>query len=947
MQKKFCIFIALFACAITAKALEPHHESIISLIRQMTVEEKISQLAAHETVPIDRLGLYKFNWYNEGTHGLLLNDQSTIFPHSIALAAMWDSDLMHTVASAISDEARIAYRLKLIDIVGPFEVGLNFFSPNINIARDPRWGRCQETYGEDPYLTSRMAVAYIKGMQGDDPQYLKTIAAPKHFAVHSGPEANRHSFNANVSQKDLWETYLPAFHAAITEGKAEAVMTAYSATNGVPATLNSLFITKILRGQWGYDGYVVSDYGAIGFAHGSHNYSSSETEAAATALLAGCDMENGTSFQNCLLPALNEQLIKESDIDTALYRSLRAKFRLGLFDPPEACKYNSLPDSLINSYTHAMISRKAAREGMVLLKNKNRTLPISKNTKILLTGPFADQSDIFGGSYAGIKSNRKSVKRELEQIAPTAGLINFLPTSYTTEYPSVPMTSKNITTPDGSPGFYAEYFKNMDLAGETAYTKIDTAINFSWHDAAPFSGMPRDTFSVRWSGYLKVDTSDIYTFHLESDDGIRLYVNDELVLNQWWSSAGHYDTKALKLNKDSVYKIVCEYFEDFGDANALLEFGDRNTSDSAKIERLKRAADSADVIVFCGGISSCLEAESFDIDIEGFYQGDRTTITLPTVQERCLSELKKIGKPIIMLVFSGSAITLDTAGIAAALEVWYSGDQGVSALADLLYGDYSPCGHLPLTVYKSDEDLPDFTDYSMQNRTYRYFKGDVLYPFGYGLSYSDFEYSNLTLDKTALQESDSIHASLEVKNIGNYTAKDVIQLYLAKPNSTNYDAIKQLVAFKKIELAPDETTKVEFTLPARQFTYYDTLLQRYQVEPGIYTLMHGKDSRDIRSSADFTVNADSGIADTIANLPRFTLSPSPANDKINVTFDAPIPNISSITPQIYSFTGEQMPAKCMYSSYNWNIEISTAEYAPGVYILYINDLPPVSFVVIK
>jgi beta-glucosidase len=669
----------------------PIETRVNDLVSRMTLEEKVLQMQ-NAAPAIERLGIPAYDWWNEALHGVARAGYATVFPQAIGLAATWDTKLMHEVADVISTEARAKHHEFVRNNQHARYQGLTFWSPNINIFRDPRWGRGQETYGEDPYLTARLGVEFVKGLQGNDPRYFKVIATPKHYAVHSGPEPERHGFDAKAVERDLRETYLPAFRATIVEGKAYSVMCAYNRTNDEPCCANKKLMTDILRGEWGFNGYVVSDCGAIRDIWEGHKFVKTEAEASALAVRAGTDLTCGKEYVT-LLEALKQGLITEAEIDTAVKRLMTARFRLGMFDPPEMVPYARIPFSQNDTPEHRQVALQSARESIVLLKNANRTLPLRKDLKsIAVIGPNADAPEVLWGNYNG---------RPSRLITPLAGIKNAV-----------------------SPNTNVVYALGSTLTGEP------------------------------------------------------------------------------------------------------------------KIEEAVKATKETDATVLVLGLSARLEGEEMKVNVPGFRGGDRTDISLPQAQEDLLKAVVATGKPVVVVLLSGSALAVNWANdhAAAILQAWYPGGEGGAAIADVLFGDYNPAGRLPVTFYKSVDQLPPFTDYSMQGRTYRYFKGEPLYPFGYGLSYTRFAYSNLRVKSVKIGEP--VKVTVDVTNVGERDGDEVVQLYLTDVAASAPVPIKTLVGFERISLRPREKRTVTFTITPRQMSLIDSNDKRV-IEPGEFLITTG------------------------------------------------------------------------------------------------------------
>ena len=681
----------------------PIERRVNDLVSRMTLEEKVLQMQ-NAAPAIERLGIPAYDWWNEALHGVARAGYATVFPQAIGLAATWDTKLMHQVADVISIEARAKHHEFIRNNQHARYEGLTFWSPNINIFRDPRWGRGQETYGEDPYLTARLGVEFVKGLQGNDPRYFKVIATPKHYAVHSGPEPERHGFDAKAYERDLRETYLPAFRATIVEGKAGSVMCAYNRTNEEPCCANKRLMTDILRGEWGFNGYVVSDCGAISDIWKGHKFAKTEAEASALAVRAGTDLTCGGEYAS-LIQAVKQGLITEAEIDTALKRLMTARFRLGMFDPPEMVPYARIPFSQNDTPEHRQLALQSARESIVLLKNANATLPLRKDLKsIAVIGPNADAPEVLWGNYNG---------RPSRLITPLAGIKN-----------AVSADTKIV------------YAAGSTLAGDSP--------------------------------------------------------------------------QADKMIEDAV-----------------------------------KAARESDASVLVLGLSSKLEGEEMKVDVPGFHGGDRTDLSLPQSQEALLKAVVATGKPVVVVLLSGSAIAVNWANdhAPAILQAWYPGGEGGTAIADVLFGDYNPAGRLPVTFYKSVDQLPPFTDYSMQGRTYRYFKGEPLYPFGYGLSYTRFAYSNLRVNSVKAREP--VKATVDVTNTGEREGDEVVQLYLTDVAASVPVPIRTLVGFERISLRPREKRSVTFTITPRQMSLIDNNDKRV-IEPGEFLISVGGSQQGLR-----------------------------------------------------------------------------------------------------
>lgn len=890
---KFCtVMMALLAAGLpyggaamadSAKAVPPpapgyldlsrsFHDRAADLVSHMTLEEKAAQM--QNTAPaIPRLGVAAYDWWNEGLHGVARAGQATVFPQAIGLAATFDVPLMHEVATAISDEARAKYN----EFVrqgshGRYE-GLTYWSPNINIFRDPRWGRGQETYGEDPYLTERMGVAFVTGLQGDDPTYRKLDATAKHFAVHSGPEADRHHFDVHPSERDLYETYLPAFQTLVQEAHVDAVMSAYNRVNGEPATGSPRLLEQILRKDWGFKGYVVSDCGAVEDIYKHHKVVATVEEASALAVKNGVDLDCGTEYA-ALVKAVHDGLISEGEIDAALTRLMQARMRLGMFDPASRVPWSGVPYSVNQSPQHDALARRAARESMVLLKNDG-VLPLSRDIKkIAVIGPNADDTVALLGNYHGTPADPVTILRGIREAAPQAKVVYARGADLVegrSDPTGMPLVEAQYLRPsagDSERGLRGEYFRNTDLSGTPALVRVDPVIGFNWDrgsptdnllargEASPAQAVPNDNFSIRWSGQLLPPVSGEYTLEAAADDGVRVYLDGKPVIDRWKQADRlTADQTTLKLEGGHAYAIRVEYKELQRDAGVRLAW--RMPGAKAPFEAALEAAHDADVVVFVGGLTSDVEGEEMRVNYPGFAGGDRTDLRLPATQRKLLQALQATGKPVVLVLTSGSALAVDWASqhLPAVLLAWYPGQRGGNAVADVLFGNADPAGRLPVTFYKADEKLPAFDNYSMDGRTYRYFHGKPLYPFGYGLSYTKFTYADLKLDRSKLGKNDKLHVTVKVHNAGKRVGDEVVQLYLRGVGTPHERSNKDLRGFQRITLQPGQTREVSFDVsPKTDLRYYDVKQAAYAVDAGRYEVQVGASSADIRATQSFTVN---------------------------------------------------------------------------------------------
>ena len=848
-------------------------ERAADLVSRMTLEEKISQLQ-NDAPAIPRLNVPAYEWWSEALHGVARAGAATVFPQAIGLAATFDPGLMHEVATTISDEGRAKHQeAERRGQHGRYQ-GLNFWSPNINIFRDPRWGRGQETYGEDPYLTSRMGVAFVTGMQGDDPHYLKVGATAKHYAVHSGPEAERHHFDVHPSEQDLYETYLPAFQALVQEGHVSAVMGAYNRVNGDSASASPRLLGQILRKDWGFTGYVVSDCDSVDDIFKQHKIVSSEEEAAALALKNGLDLNCGHAYA-ALAGAVKQGLVTEAQIDVAARRLMLARMRLGMFDPPSKVKWAQIPYSVNQSPAHDRLALRAAQSSVVLLKN-DRLLPLSRDIRtIAVIGPTADDVMALLGNYYGTPASPVTVLQGIRAAVGSKTKVLYSRGADLVEGREEPRAAPVIDpeylrpAKDSSEhGLKGEYFTGRDFTGTPLLTRTDPRVAFRWDRGSPTDdlvaqgqlppdkALPNDNFCIRWTGQLLPPVSGRYEIVVGADDGFRLFVDGREVIDNWHiNSRMESKSTFLDLQAGQAYEIKLEYFEDIRDAEVRL--GWRLPGAKPPFDEALDAAKAADVVVFVGGLTGDLEGEEMKVSYPGFAGGDRTDIRLPQTQEKLLEAVQATGKPVVLVLTTGSALAVDWAKshIPAILVAWYPGQRGGNAVADVLFGEANPAGRLPVTFYKGAEQLPAFDDYNMRGRTYRYFEGEPLFAFGHGLSYTRFEYSDLRIDPVTVGAGGSIHIALNVKNAGERAGDEVVQLYVRELAPHERRAVKALRGIERLSLKPGETRRVSFTLvPNKDFTHYDVGDRKYAVNKGKYELQVGASSADIRLTTTVSVH---------------------------------------------------------------------------------------------
>lgn len=791
----------------------PVEERVEKLIGSMTVEEKIGQMM-HDAPAIERLGIPAYNWWNECLHGVARAGLATVYPQAIGLAATFDDEALYQAACIISDEARAKHHQFVREGQRGIYQGLTFWSPNINIFRDPRWGRGQETYGEDPYLTSRMGLAFVRGLQGDNPQLLKLVATAKHFAVHSGPEYKRHEFDAVPSRYDLADTYLPAFKALVQQGQVASVMCAYNRFDGEPCCGSNALQVELLRDRWGFDGYIVSDCGAIDDFYKYHKTYPDAKTASAKAVRSGTDLECGGSY-SALKEALAEGRVLESDLDTSLRRLFTARMRLGLFMPDAQNPYAQIPYSVVDSETHRQDALQMARKSIVLLKNDNHTLPLSRNLrKVAVIGPAADDSVSLLGNYNGTPGHITTILAGIRQkLGPEVEVVYEKGVNFTDDVMFSPVNLWDYVYSGSEKGIHAEYFGNIKLEGEPVLSRRETQVGFRGgvdDEIAP--GIKALWMSARWTGDFVAPADEEFTLRVSGDDGFRLFVDGEKVIDHFTYHEEMSDTYTFKARKGQKYNLRLEYFQGDQGAAIFMQGGYIRHTDYDGLAR--RVAD-ADVILFAGGISPRLEGEEMPVETEGFYKGDRTTTALPAVQTRLMQALQRTGKPVVFIMQTGSSLAVkwEAEHLPAILNVWYGGQAVGQALADVLWGDYNPAGRLPVTFYASDDDLPPYEDYSMQGRTYRYFDKKALFPFGYGLSYSTFRYDKLELP-ARLARGKNLTIEVQVTNTGTQDGDEVVQLYVTHRTADYKVPLCALKEMKRIHLKRNETRRLRFELPA-------------------------------------------------------------------------------------------------------------------------------------
>ena len=825
-----------------------NEERVENLISLLTPEEKVG-LMMNKSVSVDRLGIPSYNWWSEACHGVR-QDGYTVYPQPIGMASSFDPDMIYDVFSTVSDEARANWNRSDHDIFGvgfreryyPGNPELTFWCPNINIFRDPRWGRGQETYGEDPYLMAVLGVQNVKGMQGNDKKYYKTHACAKHYAVHSGPEPLRHSFDASVQLRDLWETYLPAFKALVKEADVREVMCAYNRYEGKPCCASDRLLVDILRNKWNYEAIVLTDCDAINnfYNKNQHGTHPDAEHASVDAILNGTDLECGISMVS-LVDALKDGLIEESDLDGHLRKTLMGRFELGMFDPAEYLPWAGLGEDVISSESNDALARKAAREAVVMLKNDG-VLPLSKNVrKLAVIGPNADDASMLNGNYGGTPTaeHTHSILEGIKAAVPGAEIVYSKACEIMDEYNTV----YHIGDFNDGKGLYVEFFNSRGLKGEPAVTGYYNTLNFSTFGGYGFAdGVNTNDISVRISGKFVPDFTGPLMYSLSSDGDHVLTVNGKVVeksqpglagMMRGFGFRGANPSKSFNVEAGKTYDIKIEYSQGSGQFAMLnAEFCERSLAEfSALAEQVK----DADAIIIVGGISARFEGEG----------GDRSSIELPVVQQRLVRAMHETGRPVIFVSCSGSAIAFASVEdqYDALLQAWYGGQAGAAGLADVIFGDYNPSGKLPVTFYASDSQLPDFLDYNMEVHTYRYFRGEPLYAFGYGLSYTTFSYGDAKLSKSSVKAGKGVEVTIPLTNTGSVAGEETVQVYVKRLDDAGAP-IKSLKGFKKVSLAPGASTKVKVTLAPEAFEYYDENIDELAILPGRYCILVGSSSRD-------------------------------------------------------------------------------------------------------
>ncbi len=865
MKRNFITFIALVMSMLSANAQTnykwqntqlPMTERMESLLGMLTPEEKVG-LMMNKSISIDRLGIPSYNWWSEACHGVRQGGY-TVYPQPIGMAAAFNAQLVFDVFSQVSDEARAnwnrtdhndskLYNVPMGVTYYPGNPELTFWCPNVNIFRDPRWGRGQETCGEDPYLNAVLGVQTVLGMQEpitlNGKKYYKTHACAKHYAVHSGPEPLRHSMNVEPTNRDLWETYLPAFKALVKKGDVREVMCAYQRFEGKPCCSSDRLLIDILRNKWGYDALVVTDCDAINnfYNKGQHETHKDPLSATVDAVLNGTDLECGKVMMN-LTDGLKKGLIKESDLDQHLRKTLMGRFELGMFDPAESLPWSKIPSSTISCEKHDALATQAARESMVLLENKG-ILPLSKDIKTLaIVGPNADDVELLNGNYGGTptKEHQHSLLEGIKAAVPGAKIIYQKACELNDEYSTI----HHLQDFNDGKGVKVDFYNNKELAGDPAKTEYHKELNFSTFGAWGFAqGVSKEELSVRVSGQYTSTFTGEMKYTLSTDNGYILKVNGEIVeenkgggRRRGFGFGRRVEYKSFPVEAGKTYDVTIEYKH--GNGQFAMLRGDICERKLVDFTNLANEVKQADAIIIIGGISARMEGEG----------GDKQDIELPKVQQMLVTAMHQTGRPVVFVNCSGSAIAFGSVDgrYDALLQAWYPGQGGAKALAEVLFGDYNPGGKLPVTFYRSNDDLPDFLDYSMKNRTYRYFTGLPQYAFGYGLSYTTFSVGKAKMTspkQKAKSVLPKVTLTVPVKNTGKREGTETVQVYVKRLNDAGAP-IKALKGFQKLSLKAGETKNAVITLDSEAFEYYDEMIDELAVKPGKYQILYGTSSRD-------------------------------------------------------------------------------------------------------
>ena len=849
-QKLLCLlpFFLLSGCgqATYKNASLPAEERAGLLLKELTLEEKVS-LMMDSSKPVERLGIKPYNWWNEALHGVARAGLATVFPQPIGMAASFSPETVYEVFTAVSDEARAKNAYYTSQESHERYQGLTMWTPTVNIYRDPRWGRGIETYGEDPYLTSRMGVMVVKGLQGtNDGKYDKLHACAKHFAVHSGPEWNRHSFNAeNIKPRDLYETYLPPFEALVKEGEVKEVMCAYNRFEGEPCCGSNRLLMQILRDEWGFDGIVVSDCGAIADFYndrGHHTHPDAES-ASAAAVVSGTDLECGSSYK-ALVESVKKGLISEEKVNTSVKRLLKARFELGEMDDLEKVSWAKIPFSVVASAAHDSLALKIARKSMTLLMNKDNFLPLRRGgLTVAVMGPNANDSVMQWGNYNGMPPHTVTILDGIRNLLGADDKLIYEQGCPWVERTLIHSAFSQCKSADG-PGFTARYWNNLTREGSpVTTTQVTTPFRFCTSGATVFApGVNLTDFSATYNSVFTPVQSGEIVLEVYCYGNGRLRVNGEEVKGFSNKHGARKTTHAMKVQAGQSYDIELDFEYLRSDAQLNFDLGFKREVDIQKsVEQVKEA----DIVIFASGISPSLEGEEMGVNLPGFKKGDRTDIELPAVQRELIDALYRAGKKIILVNCSGSPIGLEpeTKKCEAILQAWYPGQQGGTAVAEVLFGDYNPAGRLPVTFYRNVSQLPDFEDYNMTGRTYRYMQDTPLFSFGYGLSYTTFSYGKVVLDRSEVTAGQTLKLTVPVTNTGKRGGEEVVQVYLKKQGDAE-GPVKTLRAFKRVFIPAGQTTNIEFDLKDKELEWWDEQTNTVRVCSGTYDIMVGGSSED-------------------------------------------------------------------------------------------------------
>jgi beta-glucosidase len=815
------------------------------IVSRLTLDEKIAQML-NKTPAIERLGIPPYDWWNECLHGIGRTEYKvTVFPQTIGMAAGWDVNATRQMGDYTAEEGRAIYNLS--QEKGDYRIyhGLTYWTPNINIFRDPRWGRGQETYGEDPHLTASLAENFVQGLQGDDKTYLKAAGCAKHFAVHSGPESSRHTYNAVVSDYDLWDTYLPAFKI-LADTKVAGFMCAYNAYEGQPCCGSDKLMIDLQRNDWRYKGYVTSDCGAIDDFYKTHKTHPDAAVAAADGIYHGTDVDCGREAYLGLKEAVEKGLTTVEQIDISLKRLFETRIRLGMFDPAEKVPFSKIESSALSKKEHKDLALKMARQSLVLLKNDG-VLPLNGESikRIALVGPNVNNPEVQLGNYNGFPTEIITPLNGLKKALPNVEIISELGCNLTDN-----IEVRKLT--DCFPGgFSVEFYNNSNLEGTPAYKGHTPEINYSHHETKSVAeGVNPTNYSSRFEGIFESPVSGEVGLKVAYDDGHRLYVDGKMV-SEYWGDGNKTNEYKFDAVKGKKYRVKLEHKQNRGHARIELS---ANIHVKMDLQATADKVKDADVIVFVGGISPQIEGEEMDVRIPGFYKGDRTSIMLPQIQTELLQALKATGKPVVFILMSGSAVSFpwESQHVDAIISAWYGGESVGTALADLILGKYNASGRLPVTFYASDSDLPDIEDYNMNNRTYKYFKGKPLYPFGYGLSYTTFSYQWNAQPKKEYKPSGTIDCSLKITNTGKLAGDEVAQIYIKYPDGKGFP-LKELRHFERKHIPEGQTELIKVSIPVKLLAKWNDEAAKLLVPTGTYSIYAGGNSDNEAIAATFEI----------------------------------------------------------------------------------------------